>query len=127
MNTRLTRLLAIGVTAAGVACSDDSTGTAGACAGRGADFVVDGTDGLRFSPANLTITAGQTVCWQNRGSQFHTVTSDDGPGSADDGTTFNSNLGAGAFFVRTFATAGSFPYHCIPHLSNGMVGTITVQ
>jgi len=120
MNKRLFHLLAVRVTAAGVACSDDSTGPAGACAGRGADFVVDGTDGLRFSPANLTIAAGQTVCWQNRGTQFHTVTS-------DDGTTFNSNLGAGAFFVRTFATAGSFPYHCIPHLPNGMVGTITVQ
>ena len=125
MRKRLTGLLAIGVAAA-LACSD-STGTARPCEGRGADFVVDATDGQRFSPSNLTISAGQTVCWQNRGTLFHTVTSDDGPGSGDDGTAFNSNLASGAFFVHTFAAAGSFPYHCIPHLANGMVGTITVQ
>jgi len=127
MRMRLTALVGIGVAVAALACSNDSTGAAGACDGRGADFVVDGTDGLRFSPANLTIAPGQTVCWQNRGTQFHTVTSDDGPGTADDGTTFNSNLGAGTFFVHTFAAAGSFPYHCIPHLANGMVGSVTVQ
>lgn len=124
---RLTRLLAIGVAATTLTCGDDPTGPASnACEGRGADFVVDATDGRRFVPADVTISAGQSVCWQNVGTDFHTVTSDDGPGSSDDGTTFNSNLGAGAFFVHEFATAGSFPYHCIPHLPD-MVGTITVQ
>ena len=126
---RMTLLLAIGVAAAALACGDDATGTSGPCDGLLANFVVDATDGRRFSPANLTISAGQTVCWQNRGAVPHTVTSDDGggPGTSDDGTTFNGNLGAGEFFIHTFATAGSFPYHCIPHLAQNMVGSVTVQ
>ncbi|MGH7531123.1 MAG: cupredoxin domain-containing protein [Gemmatimonadales bacterium] len=117
---RLNRVLALTAAATTLACSEDSTAPANPCDGRDADFVVNATDNLRFEPATLTIAPGQTVCWQNRENEFHTVTS-------DDGTTFNSNLGAGAFFVRTFGTAGSFPYHCIPHLDQGMVGTVTVQ
>lgn len=118
---RSPRLLAIGVTLTALACGGkNATGAAGPCDGRGADFVVNANDNLRFDPANLTISAGQTVCWQNRGIEGHTVTS-------DDGTTFNSDLDPGEFFVRTFTAAGSFPYHCIPHFAQNMVGSVVVQ
>jgi plastocyanin len=118
---RPNRLLALAYAAAISACGSNSTAPASnPCNGRGANVVVNANDNLRFDPANLTISAGQTVCWQNVGTPFHTVTS-------DDGTTFNSDLGAGAFFVHTFATVGSFSYHCIPHRAVGMVGSVVVQ
>jgi plastocyanin len=47
----------------------------------------------------------------------HTVTFDDG--SADSG-----NLAPGSTFDHTFATAGTFAYHCAIHSS--MHGTVTV-
>lgn len=122
----LARLAVIGLVVAASACGD-STGTGGGgnggggpCASSGADLVINATAGLAFSPRFPTITAGSTVCWQNTGGPAHTVTSD------DNGQTFNSNLGPGQSFEFTFTTAGSFPYHCIPHLADGMTGTITV-
>jgi plastocyanin len=73
-----------------------------------------------FSPANLSIKAGDTVRWTNRDSTaYHTVTSDSG------GSELISDvLGDGASFSHKFTTAGTFPYHCSIHTS--MKGTITV-
>jgi plastocyanin len=57
---------------------------------------------------------------------------DDGPttpvgGGGGGGGTFDSGtLNAPASFDHTFATAGSFPYHCVFHESLGMVGTVMV-
>ena len=128
---RVARLVGLGLVVTGLACSKDSTTYGGGggggggggqtCAGTAANFTVNaGPTALSFSPQPLTISAGQTVCWQNTGSNSHTVTS-------NDGTSFNANLGPGTIFSRTFSTAGSFPYHCIPHQASGMTGTITVQ
>lgn len=129
----LARLAVIGLVVAASACGD-STGTGGGgnggggpCASSGADLVINATAGLAFSPRFPTITAGSTICWQATGGAPHTVTSDDGPGSQDDGTTFDGPLNNSASSVEhTFNTAGDFPYHCIPHLADGMTGTITV-
>jgi plastocyanin len=118
---RWIQLLAFGAAATMLACGDDATSSAGnPCDGSGADFVVDATNALTFTPEDLTINTGQAVCWQNRGSLVHTVTS-------DVGTTLDADLGPGASFVHTFASTGSFPYHCEPHQIDGMVGTVTVQ
>src|SRR3989442_1016591 len=73
-----------------------------------------------FSPKNLTINVGDTVVWNNTGGS-HTVTGD------------GSDPFCGSGFIptscsHTFNTAGTFPYHCIPHqFSFNMVGTVTVQ
>ena len=80
--------------------------------------------GTSFSPSNVTIPVGGTVRWVvSNGS--HTVTPDN-PGQTGvwSGTGL---LDPGQQFEFTFTTAGEFDYHCIPHESLGMTGTITVQ
>lgn len=109
-------VLGLGFLAA-TACSS-STSSSSSCSGMGAAATVDASDANQFSPSTATITHGQSVCWQNTGSAGHTVTS-------NDGTSFNSSLPSGGTYIHTFATAGSFPYHCTIH--PGMNGTITVN
>src|ERR1044071_4126812 len=72
-----------------------------------------------FSPKTVTINVGDTVMWTNTGGS-HTVTGD------------GSDPFCGTGFIptscsHTFSTAGTFSYHCIPHQSFGMVGTVIVQ
>lgn len=71
-----------------------------------------------FSPKELTIKKGTTITWTNEDSAVHTVTS-------DTDVFASGNLAKGDKFSYTFTTAGTFPYHCIPHKAK-MVGTITV-
>jgi len=52
---------------------------------------------------------------------------DPAPTAPGPGTGFNSgNITAPGDYVRTFATADTIGYHCIIHLSMGMVGTVRV-
>jgi len=74
--------------------------------------------GFAFSPKDLTVTVGDTITWTNSDATAHTATADDG--SFDTGTIGNGGSGS-----ATFATAGTFPYHCKIHAS--MTGTITVE
>jgi len=69
-----------------------------------------------FTPAALTIAAGDSVTWTWQGGK-HSVTST-GPEAFDSGS-----LSAGSF-SHTFAAAGTFSYLCIWHA--GMTGKITV-
>ncbi len=71
-----------------------------------------------FSPATVTIKKGQTVVWTNTDTAKHTVMADDknGPHSPE--------LTRGSSYTDTFATTGTFPYHCSLHPT--MRGTITV-
>jgi plastocyanin len=84
--------------------------------------------GTTFSPAGLTITAGQMVTWSNGSAVTHTVTS-----STSSTEVFNSgNVMAAGTFNHRFATAGTYHYFCQIHGSDGnpptgMAGTITVQ
>lgn len=75
--------------------------------------------GFSFSPASITVTVGDTVTWTNSDAQAHTATADDA--SFDTGTI----AGSGGTGSATFATAGTFPYHCKIHPT--MTGTVTVQ
>lgn len=80
-----------------------------------------------FSPATLTIHAGDTVhwSWQTGG---HTVTSESGlfcsPNDTSCGSAPTSN--AGDTYDHTFAAAGTYPYYCRPH-REAMTGTIVVE
>ena len=86
---------------------------------------------LMFSPANLTITAGDTVTFKNLGGAPHNVRADDNSfrcahgcdDTGGDGTISDDNWS----FTRTFNTAGVIKYHCDEHASMGMIGTITVN
>jgi plastocyanin len=71
-----------------------------------------------FQPAALSVSVGTTVTWTNNDSASHTVT-------ADDGSFTSGTLGNGGTFSQSFATAGTFAYHCAIHPS--MTATITVQ
>lgn len=71
-----------------------------------------------FSPASITVKAGTTVTWTNKDSVSHTVAADQSAGPS------SSLLARGQSYSYTFATAGSYPYHCGIH--PGMKGTVTV-
>jgi len=79
--------------------------------------------GNTFSPAQLTIQAGDTVRWSNAGG-IHNVVADGG--------AFGSGAASGNSWVYsfTFQNAGSFPYYCEVHGGPGgagMSGVVTVQ
>ena len=66
---------------------------------------IDDTRG--FQPNVLLVKAGQTVTWTNKGSQTHTVSSNQGYTPAFD----SGGLGPNQSFNYTFPTAGSYGYH----------------
>ena len=71
-----------------------------------------------FNPNPVTVAAGSTVTWTNTDSIPHTSTSD--------ASGWNSGtVGPGQQFNFTFASSGTFHYHCAIH--PGMVGTVIVQ
>jgi plastocyanin len=85
--------------------------------------VVVTASGTSFSPSAVTIPVGSTVRWVNGGGS-HTVT----PGNpAQAGVWSNTDLGPGATFEHEFGTAATYAYHCQPHQSMGMTGSVTVQ
>lgn len=81
-------------------------------------------EGLLFVPGDLTVEVGSTVTWRNESSVIHTVTS--GTDGTHDGLFDSGNMSANEEFSYTFTEEGSYPYYCIPHVNQGMTGTITV-
>jgi plastocyanin len=78
------------------------------------------TSSRGYLPDTVTVVVGvnNTVTWTNNDNAPHTVTADDG--------SFNSgNLAPGATFSFTFATAGTYKYHCVYH--SWMTGTVIVK
>jgi plastocyanin len=70
-----------------------------------------------FMPAEVTMSAGETVTWTNGGSLAHTATADDG--------AFDTDLvQPGDSANVTLSTPGTYAYHCTPH--PWMKGMITV-
>ncbi|MGY4536736.1 plastocyanin [Mucilaginibacter sp. UYNi724] len=75
--------------------------------------------GFAFSPASVTIKAGEAVKWTNADTAPHTAT--DVAGSFDSGT-----LNQAGSFTHTFATAGTYTYKCVIH-STMATATVVVQ
>jgi plastocyanin len=81
-----------------------------------------------FTPTNMSVPVNTTVTWT-----WNTCGSDGYGGSAcgthdvlfDDGAT--SGAQDTGTFARTFATAGTFNYHCSIHGAAVMSGTVTVH
>jgi plastocyanin len=89
------------------------------CAGVTAKITIVG---MTFTPSTVTITAGQPVCWTWTGAPYsHNVKAD------DDSFTSGAPANNGNF-QHTFATPGSFGFHCQVHgsVGGGMHGTIVV-
>jgi plastocyanin len=81
---------------------------------------VAATPGLAFDPADVDITSGGSVSWAF-GSVEHNVFFDAVAGAPANIPGQNQNT----TIARTFATAGTFPYHCNIHA--GMNGTVIVH
>ena len=65
-------------------------------------------ENFAFSPAVVHVKLGGTVTWTNKDVTPHTAT--DLNGSFDSGS-----LATDKTFTQTFATAGTFTYHCSIH------------
>jgi len=105
---------AAATTAAPATTAAGGAATTAAAAGGSTITVAD----FAFSPPELTVKAGTAVEVKNTQGVSHTFTADDGSFDLE----LDPNGGGG---THTFATAGSFPYHCTIHPS--MKGTVTVE
>lgn len=83
---------------------------------------VSTVSGFRFDPQDITVMQGDTVVWTNP-SGFHNVVEDSDP------PVFNSgDPGSGWEYTFVFdVEPGAYSYHCEPHQSMGMVGSVTVE
>jgi plastocyanin len=108
------------------------------------DFDV-GMSTVAFKPERVTVAVGETVVWRNTSKQGHTVTAyeagvpDGGEyfasgGYADESAArdawvsgFGGRLNQGDTFDHRFDVAGEYPYFCIPHETEEMVGTVVVE
>ncbi|MBO9633374.1 MAG: cupredoxin domain-containing protein [Chitinophagaceae bacterium] len=76
--------------------------------------------GMRFVPASLEVSIGDTVIWMNDSNGEHNVVANDG--------SFKSNiLEKGQIYALVFEKKGSFKYYCQPHRIMGMKGIIEVK
>jgi plastocyanin len=126
--------LALGLVVAGCGGDDDDDGGGGAqnneqpaesggSAGGGGEGGGGGTqvamEGIEFNPAEVRVSAGDTVTWTNDDTVGHDVTGDEfrsgDPGGMQNGDTFE----------HTFDKAGTFDYVCTVH--PGMEGSVTVK
>jgi plastocyanin len=72
-----------------------------------------------FDPAQLTVRVGTTVTWKSVGQSTHDL-------AARDGSFALGAMSFGQTFSFTFNRAGRFPYVCMQHEGDGMVGEVTV-
>lgn len=78
-------------------------------------------ENFAFLPASVNVKVGGKVTWVNcepPGTPAHTTT-------ADGGAWGSALLDPGVTYTFTFATAGTYAYHCEPHPS--MTGTVVVD
>ena len=88
------------------------------------DVIIGPNFDLVFSPSSVTIHPGDQVRW-TWGSSGHSTTS--GSPGQPNGIWDSGIHNQGATFTRTFNSAGTFPYYCIPHGGCcNMVGTVMV-
>ena len=91
-----------------------------------ATTILVGRDGNRFEPAELTVTAGETVDWYwPPGSADHNVVPDDNDSPPQSGAP----AGYPRFLRYQFTIPGVYHYYCQVHGAPGgvgMSGTITV-
>jgi plastocyanin len=92
---------------------------------------IEGTN-YKWDPANATVRPGGTVTFTITGGVLHPVKSGDGSNLNGDGRFDDSDCGpdqmaaVGDSCQVRFPDAGTFPYFCQTHVTQGMKGTIQV-
>jgi plastocyanin len=119
MRSSLRSLIVVGSLATGLlACGSSSTAprtpTPSPAAG-----TVNAVPSLAFTPSTITIAPGGTVTFAF-GSVGHNVFFDATPGAPADIPGVNADTSV----VRSFASTGTFTFHC--HIHAGMTGTVVV-
>ncbi|MGH7665685.1 MAG: plastocyanin/azurin family copper-binding protein [Gemmatimonadaceae bacterium] len=104
--------------------------------------MIGDAQGYRFEPANITIRQGDGIKWVMVSGGPHNVAFDpsDIPDQVEPQLSANMPSQVGPLsspmmmtpdqsYTISFAgvQAGSYDYHCTPHLALGMVGNITVE
>ncbi|HKQ39172.1 MAG TPA: CHRD domain-containing protein [Verrucomicrobiae bacterium] len=84
-------------------------------------FYTNRIENFAFNPSSMTVRVGDTIVWINADTIGHTVT-----GDTEETICGSQLLSQGGMCMRTFDTAGTFPYHCEPHFTF-MFGSVTVQ
>lgn len=79
-----------------------------------------------FSPATLTIQPGDTVTFVNAQEDMHDVMFVNVPKGVDEMIMSPMKEKEGETFSHTFTVPGTYQFHCHPHESLGMKGTIIV-
>ena len=77
-----------------------------------------------YIPAEVTISAGATVIWENTDNAAHLATSGT-PDGGPDGIFDSGMIMAGSTFEQEFSDKGEFAYYCLVH--PWMIGTVTVE
>ena len=88
------------------------------------------TVGNTFSPANVSITQGDSVMWTALQPFFHNVAETNCP--ANVGSGYNGGFRSGdpnavPSFTQVFNTAGTFCYICEVHAGLSMFGSVTAK
>lgn len=143
MNPRSRRLalalVAVALASSTIACGSDTSGSAAASSSTTASTApstsaattapttqvrpvvpgqVDMVD-YELLPPTITISAGETVTWQNGDDVDHFMLT-------EDGTTVDSGpILPGEAYVATLTAPGTYAYYCDIH--NAMTGTIVVE
>ena len=109
-----------------VAVPTPDTSASGQAAG-GTPFTVNledvgGSGEYKFDPTDMTFSVGETVTFTlTSESEYHTF-------EVEELDIFEEvDAGDLQTFTFTFNEAGTYELLCIPHLTQGMIGTITVQ
>lgn len=105
--------------------------------------MVGDAKGYRFEPANITVKSGDGIKFTVVSGGPHNVAFDPATISADVKAQLDANIGPGKMgelssamkmnpgeaITISFANikAGTYPFHCTPHLAMGMKGVVTVQ
>jgi len=77
-----------------------------------------------YIPAEVTISVGATVIWENTDNAAHLATSGT-PDGGPNGIFDSGMIMAGSTFEQEFLDKGEFAYYCLVH--PWMVGTVTVE
>jgi plastocyanin len=129
--------------AAAPSATPAGSATAAAVTGNTVEVKMIGdAQGYRFDPANVTIKKGDGVKFTMVSGGPHNVAFDEAAIPAGSAAQLDANMSdkmamlssnmktnPGDAITVSFANlpAGTYNYHCTPHLAMGMKGTITVQ